>query len=251
MNFFKFVTERRAAFNVSELTIRRPSVAIFAACVALTLGIIGFRQLPITLLPNVDPPLVSVLVTDFGATPTELETQVTEKIEAAVSGIPGVHHKMSSISDGISVTTISFDLSVNTDHVTEAVKRAVAQIAPELPRGADAPVVKRVTAVGLNIVTYAASSPKLTPMQLSAFVDTKIIGGLKALPGVGSVERIGGVTREISVALDPVALAMHGLTPAGPRCAGRDSARECRCRREPQRTCRYADPPAARWHRAA
>jgi multidrug efflux pump subunit AcrB len=214
MNFFKFVTERRAAFNVSELTIRRPSIAIFAACVALTLGIIGFRQLPITLLPNVDPPLVSVLVTDFGATPTELETQVTEKVEAAVSGIPGVHHKMSSISDGVSLTTISFDLSVNTDHVTEAVRRAVAQIAPELPRGADAPVVKRVTAVGLNIVTYAASSPKLTPMQLSAFVDTKIVGGLKLLPGVGSVERIGGVTREISVALDPVALAMHGLTLA-------------------------------------
>ncbi len=214
MNFFKFVTERRAAFNVSELTIRRPSVAIFAACVALTLGIIGFRQLPITLLPNVDPPLVSILVTDFGATPTELETQVTEKVEAAVSGIPGVHHIMSSISDGVSVTTISFDLSVNTDHVTEAVRRSVAQIAPELPRGADAPVVKRVTAVGLNIVTYAASSPKLTPMQLSAFVDTKIVGGLKSLPGVGSVERIGGVTREISVALDPVALAMHGLTPA-------------------------------------
>jgi multidrug efflux pump subunit AcrB len=214
MNFFKFITDRRAAFNVSELTIRRPSIAIFAACVALTLGIIGFRQLPITLLPNVDPPLVSVLVTDFGATPTELETQVTDKVEAAVSGIPGVHHVMSSISDGISVTTISFNLSVNTDHVNDAVKRAVAQITPELPRGANAPVVKRVTAVGLNIVTYAASSPKLTPAQLSAFVDTKIIGGLKALPGVGSVERIGGVTREISVSLDPVALAMHGLTPA-------------------------------------
>jgi multidrug efflux pump subunit AcrB len=214
MNFFKFITDRRAAFNVSELTIRRPSIAIFAACVALTLGIIGFRQLPITLLPNVDPPLVSILVTDFGAPPTELETQVTEKVEAAVSGIPGVHHIMSSISDGVSVTTISFDLSVNTDHVTEAVRRAVARIAPELPRGADAPVVKRVTAVGLNIVTYAASSPKLTPMQLSAFVDTKIVAGLKLLPGVGSVERIGGVTREISVELDPVALAMHGLTPA-------------------------------------
>ncbi len=181
---------------------------------ALALGIVGFLQLPITLLPNVDPPLVSVFVTDFGATPTELETQVTEKVEGAVSGIPGVHHVMSSISDGISATTISFDLSVNTDHVTEAVKQAVAQIAPELPRGADAPVVKRVTAVGLNIVTYAASSSKLMPVQLSAFVDAKIIGGLKALPGVGSVERIGGATREISVVLDPAALATHGLTAA-------------------------------------
>ncbi|MEI9916807.1 MAG: efflux RND transporter permease subunit [Methylovirgula sp.] len=212
MNFFKFVTDRRAAFNVSELTIRRPSIAFFGAFVALALGIIGFRQLPITLLPNVDPPLVSVFVTDFGATPTELETQVTEKVEAAVSSIPGVHHVMSSIGDGISATTISFDLSVNTDHVTEAVKRAVAQIVPELPRGADAPVVRRVTAVGLNIVTYAASSSKLTPAQLSAFVDAKIINGLKALSGVGSVERIGGATREISVRLDPVALAAHGLT---------------------------------------
>ncbi len=214
MNRFKLLAGRGVSLNVSALAIRNPIPAILLALVVLALGIVSFRQLPITLLPSIEPPIVSVVVTDFGATPTELEDQVTRKIEAAVSGIAGVHHVTSSISDGISATAISFNLNVDTDKATRAVKTAVADIAPELPRGADAPTVKRINAVGLNIVTYAAKSPKLTPEQLSAFVDDNVIGGLKALPGVGSVERIGGVTREISVKLDPVALAMHGLTAA-------------------------------------
>ncbi|MGP8232137.1 MAG: efflux RND transporter permease subunit, partial [Methylovirgula sp.] len=214
MNRFKLLAGRGVSLNVSALAIRNPIPAILLALVVLALGIVSFRQLPITLLPSIEPPIVSVVVTDFGATPTELEDQVTRKIEAAVSGIAGVHHVTSSISDGISATAISFNLNVDTDKATRAVKTAVADIAPELPRGADAPTVKRINAVGLNIVTYAAESPKLTPEQLSAFVDDNVIGGLKALPGVGSVERIGGVTREISVKLDPVALAMHGLTAA-------------------------------------
>jgi multidrug efflux pump subunit AcrB len=214
MNFFKPQKNRGVSLNVSALSIRHPWPAVVLALFALALGFASFRQLPITLLPTIDPPIVTVVVTDFGATPTELETQVTEKVEAAVSGVSGIHHMSSSISDGISVTTISFDLSVNASEATQAVKAAAARLAPDLPHGADAPVVKRIDAVGSNIVTYAASSPKLSTQQLSAFVDSHVINGLKALPGVSRVERIGGVTREISVALDPAALAKHGLTIA-------------------------------------
>ncbi|QAY97354.1 ABC transporter permease [Methylovirgula ligni] len=208
------MANRGVSLNVSALAIRNPIPVILLALIALAAGIVSFRQLPITLLPSIEPPIVSVVVTDFGATPTELEDQVTRKVEAAVSGIAGVHHVTSSISDGISATAISFNLSVDTDKATRAVKAAVAQITPDLPRGIDAPIVKRINAVGLNIVTYAAESSNLTPEKLSALIDDDVIGGLKALPGVGSVERIGGVTREISVKLDPVALAMHGLTAA-------------------------------------
>jgi multidrug efflux pump subunit AcrB len=214
MNRFKLLANRGVSLNVSALAIRNPIPVIGLALIALTLGIISFRQLPITLLPSIDPPVVSVIVADFGAPPTELEDRVTRKIEAAVSGIAGVHHVTSSISDGISATAISFNLNVDTDKATGAVKAAIADITPSLPRGADAPIVKRVDAVGLNIVTYAAESGKLAPEQLSAFVDDNVIGGLKTLAGVGSVERIGGVTREISIALDPATLARRGLTVA-------------------------------------
>jgi multidrug efflux pump subunit AcrB len=214
MNRFKLLANRGISLNVSALAIRNPIPVIGLALIALTLGIVSFRQLPITLLPSIDPPVVSVVVADFGATPTELEDRVTRKIEAAVSGIAGVHHVTSSISDGISATAISFNLNVDTDKATRAVKTAVADMTPSLPRGADAPIVKRIDAVGLNIVTYAAESGKLTPEQLSAFVDDNVIGGLKRLPGVGRVERIGGVTREMSIALDPAALARRGLTAA-------------------------------------
>src|ERR1700684_3324852 len=124
------------AFNVSALSIRKPLPAIVIALVTLVLGAISFEKLPITLLPNVDPPIVSVVVTQFGATPTELESQVTTKIEDAVSGVEGIRHVMSSVSDGISATTIMFNLDANTDQALAEVKDAVGRVRGDLPQSA-------------------------------------------------------------------------------------------------------------------
>jgi multidrug efflux pump subunit AcrB len=202
------------ALNVSAWSIRRPLPSIVLAMVILALGAASFKKLPITLLPNVDPPIVSVVVAQFGAAPSELESQVTKPIEDAVSGVEGVRHIMSSISDGVSVTTIAFALDVNTDRALNDVKDAVTRVRGSLPQTISEPLVRRVDAVGLGIVTYAAIAPGKEPKELSYFVDEVVTRKLQEVPGVSAVERIGGVEREILVALNPDRLHAFGLTAA-------------------------------------
>jgi multidrug efflux pump subunit AcrB len=202
------------ALNISAMSIRRPLPAIVLALVLLFLGVASFKKLPTTLLPSVDPPVVSVVVAQFGAAPTELESQVTKPIEDAVSGVEGVRHIISSVSDGISATTITFGLDVNTDRALNDVKDAVTRIRGTLPQSITEPLIRRVDAVGLGIVTYAAIAPGKTPEQLSYFVDDIVTRKLQEVRGVSAVERIGGVEREILVALDPNRLQAFGLTAA-------------------------------------
>jgi multidrug efflux pump subunit AcrB len=203
------------AFNVSAWSIRRPLPAIVLGIVLLGLGAASFAKLPITLLPNVDPPIVSVVVTEFGAAPADLEAQVTKPVEDAIAGVAGVKHIISSVSDSVSATTILFSLDAKTDRALKDVQAAVARVRASLPSAASAPQVKRVDAVGLSILTYAAMSDSKTPEQLSNFVDDDIVPKLKNVSGVSAVERMGGVHREMRVTLNPEKLQALGLTAAG------------------------------------
>jgi multidrug efflux pump subunit AcrB len=201
------------AINISAWSIRQPLPAIVMSAAIVALGYISFTKLPITRMPNVDVPVVSVLITQFGAAPAELESQVTKRVEDAVAGVDGSHHISSSITDGISSTTIIFRLETNTDRALNDVKDAVTRIRADLPRTIDEPMVQRVDIAGLPILTYAAIAPGKTPEQLSWFVEDVVIRALQGIRGVGSVERIGSVEREIRVGLDPVRLQAVGLTP--------------------------------------
>jgi multidrug efflux pump subunit AcrB len=206
------------AFNISAWSIRWPLPAIVCAVVLLILGVMSFQKLPITLLPNVDPPIVSVVVTEFGTEPSELESRVTKPIEDAVAGIKGVHHILSTVRDGISATTITFRLEVNSDRALQDVKDAVARIRGSFPQSIPEPLIRHVDAVGLAIVTYAAIAPAKTPQQLSYFVDDVVRPKLAEVAGVSAVERIGGVDsvgRSVLVALHPDRLQASGLTAAG------------------------------------
>jgi len=200
------------AVNISAWSIRQPLPSIVGAIVIMLLGWIAFNKLPITRLPNVDIPVVSVTIIQFGAAPAELESQVTKTIEDAVSGVAGVRHILSSITDGVSNTTIQFQLETDTDRALNDVKDAVTRVRGNLPSGVNEPLVQRVDVVGLPILTYAAISPGKTPEQLSYFVDDVVKRQLQGVRGVGGVERIGGVEREIRVGLDPDRLQAVGLT---------------------------------------
>ena len=200
------------SFNVSSWAIRRPLPSILISLILLILGWISFGKLPITRLPSADIPIISVAVAQFGAAPAELEAQVTKTIEDGVSGVEGVRHISSLVTDGVSVTTVQFRLETNTDRALNDVKDAITRIQAELPRSAEAPLIQRVDVVGLPIVTYAASSPGKTPEQLSYFVDTVVKRRLQSIRGVAQVETIGGSEREILVSLDPDRLQAFGLT---------------------------------------
>jgi len=200
------------AVNISAWSIRQPLPSIMLSIILLVLGWMSFMKLPVTRLPNADIPIVSVVVTQFGAAPSEIEAQVTKTIEDGVSGVEGVKHIASSITDGMSVTTITFQLETNTDRALNDIKDAVTRVRGKLPQNVNEPLIQRVDIVGLPIVTYAAIAPAKTPEQLSWFVDDVVKRALQGLRGVSQVERIGGVDREILVSLDPDRVQSVGLT---------------------------------------
>src|SRR5579871_3168383 len=201
--------------NVSAWSIRKPIPAAVAFSVLLILGLISFRSMSVTRFPNIDIPIVQVLVTQSGAAPSELESQVTKKVEDAVSSINGVWHIASTATDGSSSTIVQFTVgSVDIDRALNDVKDQIAKIRSDLPRTIDEPIISRVDIEGLPIVTYAASAPGLSVEQLSWFIDDSVARDLQSIHGVGEVKRFGGVDREIRVALDPEKLLALGVTAA-------------------------------------
>ncbi|MGY4300182.1 multidrug efflux pump subunit AcrB [Bradyrhizobium sp. i1.4.4] len=200
------------ALNISAWSIRNPLPSVVFSIILLVLGWVSFTKLAVTRLPSADIPVISVVVSQFGAAPAELESQVTKTVEDAVSGVEGVRHITSSITDGVSVTTIQFALETNTDRALNDVKDAVTRVRSNLPQNVTEPLIQRVDVIGLPIVTYAAISPGKTPEQLSYFVDDVVKRALQGVRGVAQVERIGGVEREILVSLDPDRMQAMGLT---------------------------------------
>ncbi len=200
--------------NISAWSIRRPMPASVTFVVLVILGIFSFRALPITKFPNIDIPIVQVTVTQSGAAPAELESQVTKKVEDAVASVNGLWHIISTVTDGSSVTTIQFYVGTNVDRVLNDVKDQIAKIRTDLPRTIDEPIVSRLDIEGLPIVTYAASAPAMSVEDLSWFVDDTVARTLQGINGVGSVTRSGGVDREIRVSLDPKRLLALGVTAA-------------------------------------
>ena len=200
------------AFNVSAYSIRRPIPSVVLFVVLMLMGWVSFMQLPITRFPNIDVPVIAVTVTQPGAAPAELETQVAKRIEDAVSGITGVKNMISTLTDGTSTTAVEFRLEVNTDRALNDVKDAIAKVRAELPRNVDEPIINRIDVEGQSILTYTVSAPGKTLEQLSWFVDDTVKRALQGAKGVGRVERIGGVAREIHVTLDPDRLMSLGIT---------------------------------------
>ena len=201
--------------NVSAWSIRRPIPAVVAFVVLTILGLISFRAMSVTRFPNIDIPIVQVLITQSGAAPSELESQVTKKVEDAVSSLNGVWHIISTVTDGSSSTVLWFNVgSVDIDRALNDVKDQIAKIRGDLPRTIDEPIVSRIDVEGLPIVTYAASAPGMSVEQLSWFIDDTVARDLQSIRGVGEVKRFGGVDREIRVALNPEKLLALGVTAA-------------------------------------
>jgi hydrophobe/amphiphile efflux-1 (HAE1) family protein len=198
--------------NFSAWAIRRPIPSLVLFLVLITLGLMSFKDMAVTRIPNIDLPLVTINITQSGAAPIELETQVTKRVEDAVAGVANVKHIRSSITDGASATTIEFQIGTNTDRAVNDVKDAVAKVRQQLPRTIDEPVIQRLDIEGLPIITYAASAPSMTLEELSWYIDNTVARKLQGVRGVAQVIRVGGVTREIRVSLNPERLLALGIT---------------------------------------
>ncbi|WP_371348033.1 efflux RND transporter permease subunit [Ancylobacter sp. IITR112] len=202
------------ALNISAWAIRKPVPSIVLFVVLTAIGLYTFDRLPITRMPNIDVPIVSVTITQPGAAPSELETQVTKVVETSIAGVQGVKHITSSITEGTSLTVVEFQLETQVDRAVNDVRDAVTKVRTELPQDIEEPLVQRVDVEGMAIVTYAASAPAMTPEELSWFVDDTLVRALQGVRGVAQVKREGGVEREIRISLDPDKLAALGVTAA-------------------------------------
>ena len=199
--------------NVSSWAIRNPVPPIVLFVALLLAGIVSFMQMDVNDSPDVEFPFVNVSISQPGAAPTELETQVTQKVEAAVRGVTGVEEINSSVREGNSNTFVQFAIGTPVDRATNDVRDAISQIRGDLPEGILEPQVVRAEG-GSQLAIFAVETTDMTLEQLSWYVDNNVSKKLLAIPGMASVDRYGGVNREIRVILDPAAIQAQGITAA-------------------------------------
>lgn len=200
--------------NFSAWAIRNPVAPILAFFLLMVVGLQSFFALPITRFPNIDVPLVAITVTQSGASPAELETQVTKEIEDAVASITGVDELTSTVTDGQSQTLIMFRMEVPTEQAVQDVKDAIDRIRGDLPASVDEPIVAKIDVEGAAIQTFAVSAPNMSIEELSWFVDDTVKRALQGQSGIGRIDRYGGAEREIRVELNPDRLDAFGITAA-------------------------------------
>jgi HAE1 family hydrophobic/amphiphilic exporter-1 len=204
-----------AELRLSTWGIKNPiPVALFFLGAVLA-GLIAYVVLPVKQFPNVVFPSVGVTVTESGAAPGEIETQITRPIEDAMAGISNVRAIISNVRDGVSFTQVQFQLGVDMQKATDDVRMRVDQSRAILPREIDPPTVRRLEVFYQPILLYSVSSQTLSPTQISWFVDDTVSRAIQAQKGVSQISRVGGLDREINVIVDPDRMAAQGLTASG------------------------------------
>ena len=200
--------------NISSWCIKNPVPPIVLFIALMLAGILAFSRMTITNFPDIDFPVAVVTVSQPGAAPAEMETQVTQKIEAAARGVNGIDEVNSSIREGNSQTIVQFKIGTPVDRAINDLRDAISQVRSDLPEGILEPQIERADGSGNAIVFVAAETHAMSLEQLSWYVDNDVSRRLRSLTGVASVSREGGVDRQIRIVLNPAALQSQGITAA-------------------------------------
>jgi multidrug efflux pump subunit AcrB len=200
--------------NISSWSIRNPVFPIVLFVGLMLAGLISFARMQVNNAPDIDFPGAIVSVSQPGAAPNEMETQITQRVESAIRGVTGVDQIDSTVTEGNSTTVVQFELGTPTDRAVNDVRNAVSQIRGTLPDGILEPQITRIDAENEPISYVGAQTTDMTLEQLSWYIDNTVAKRLLGLPGVAAVQRVGGVDRTIRVILDPAALQSQGITAA-------------------------------------
>ena len=200
--------------NFATWSIRQPIPPIVAFILLSFIGFYGFKKLDVMQFPDIDFPVVTVTATLQGASPSQLETEVTRKIENAVASVGDIEHINSTVTEGVSSTSVQFHLEKNLMEALNDVRAAVANIRSDLPSEMQEPSISKVNVSGEPILTFSVASDRMDEEALSWFVDDTVTRRLLATTGVGRITRVGGVDREVRVELDPAQLAAMNLSAA-------------------------------------
>jgi multidrug efflux pump subunit AcrB len=198
--------------NISAWAILHPVSPLVLFVVLAFMGLVAFFRLPINQNPDISFPLVEVTVSEPGAAPTEIDTQIVQKVEGSVAGIGNIKRIVSLSMEGQALTSIEFQIGTPVDRAVADVRDAVSKVRSQLPEGIQEPVVQRIDIDGGAIVYYAVSTTSMTEEELSWFVDNTVTKRLLGVAGVAQVQRGGGVDREIRVDLDPARMQALGIT---------------------------------------
>ncbi|MDO4440696.1 MAG: efflux RND transporter permease subunit [Moraxella sp.] len=186
--------------NFSAYSIKNPLVAILIFSLLTVAGILGFRAMKIQQFPDIDVPAVIVTVPYTGASPAQLETDVAKKIESKITSIEGVKHIRSTLQTGVATIHTEFVLEKDLSEALDDVRSALDEIASDLPAAAESSVITKVSTAGFPVVSYSVASDTMSQSELSWFVDDTLSKRLSTIEGVGTINRIGGIERQIIVA---------------------------------------------------
>ncbi|WP_055324559.1 efflux RND transporter permease subunit [Ralstonia solanacearum] len=198
--------------NFATWSIRNPVPAILLFILLTLAGLYGFRELPVANLPDLDLPSVTISLTQPGAAPAQLETEVARKVENSLATLSGVKHMRTSITDGQVSITLEFILEKKLSDALIETKDAVDRIRSDLPVDLQQPSISAVRIGGEATLLYAIASSRMNEEALSWFVDDTVNKTVLGVPGVGKFERVGGVQRQVRVEVDPVRLVALGAT---------------------------------------
>ncbi len=198
--------------NISTWCIRNPIPALMLFLLMSVGGMMSFKAMKIQNFPDLDLPTVIVTCSLPGASPGQLETDVARKIENSLATVQGLKHLTTTIKDGSVTITAEFRLEKPAQEAVDDVRSAVSKVRSDLPGDLRDPIVNKLNLAGSPILAFTVASTQRDEEALSWFVDDTITKRLLSVRGVGDVKRVGGVSREVTIALDPVKLQALGAT---------------------------------------
>jgi len=200
------------ALNISAGAIKNPIPPIVLFLALMFAGVTAYNRLPINQIPNIEFPVFTVTVTQAGAAPTEMETQITQKVEAALTDVEGVKRITSNVSPSVSTTIVELQSDADLSRAVESARDRMDRIRTDLPADVEEPILERQDTAAEPIAYFAAEWPGKSDRDLSWFIDNEMSRELLAVKGVSAIRRLGGVDREIRVELDPEKLIALGIT---------------------------------------
>lgn len=200
--------------NFSTWSIRNPIPAIMLFVMLSLAGMFAFHSMKVQNLPDMDFPTVTVSAALPGAAPPQLESEVARRLENAIAPVQGLKNMRTSVLDGVVNITAEFRLERPVQEAVDDVRSAVQSVRADLPGDLRDPVISKLNVTGTPMLAYTIHSSKLNEGELSWFVDNTLSRRLMGVKGVGSVVRVGGVTRQVRIELDPLKMEAIGATAA-------------------------------------
>jgi multidrug efflux pump len=200
--------------NISELSLRRPVLAIVLNIVIIVFGIIGFKFLGVRDYPAIDPPNINVRTSYGGANPDIIETQITEPLEKAINGIAGIKNITSSSNAGSSNINVEFELGIDLEAAANDVRDKVSQASRSLPSDLESPpVVSKADASSDPILSMTVQSNTRNQLQISEWANNVLVERIQTIPGVSAINIWGEKRYAMRIWFQPEKLTAYALTP--------------------------------------